>query len=73
MVIVVNDNCCCLEGHLLRVSYKQDWDPRVILLLPQTAVQPRSDSGSDGVKPLSQHRVFSSKPSDLMLYLLPDV
>ena len=41
---------------------QQDWDLRVILLLPQTAVKPRSDAGSDGVKPLGQHRALSSKP-----------
>ena len=41
---------------------QQDWDLRVILLLPQTAVKLRSDAGSDGVKPLGQHRALSSKP-----------
>ena len=42
---------CCLEGHLLWVRHKQDWDQEFILLLLQAAVLPGSDAGSDGVKP----------------------
>ena len=42
-----------LEGHLLQVRHKQDWGRGFILLLPQGAVLPGSDVGSDVVKPAS--------------------
>ena len=40
-----------LEEHPLQVRHKQDWDRGFILLLPQAAVLPGSDAGSDVVKP----------------------
>ena len=40
-----------LEGHPLQVRHKQDWGRGFILLLPQTALLPGSDAGSDGVEP----------------------
>ena len=46
-------NRCRLEGHPLQVTHKQDWGRGFILLLPQTTVLPRSDAGSDVVKPAS--------------------
>ena len=39
-----------LKGHPLRVRHKQDWGREFILLLPQDAVLPGLDAGSDGVK-----------------------
>ena len=39
------------EGHPLQVRHKQDWGRGFILLLPQTAVLPGSDAGSDVIKP----------------------
>ena len=47
-----------LEGHPFQVSHKQDGGSGPIFLLPQTAVLPGSDAGSDGVEPAS---VSSSK------------
>ena len=35
------------------VKHKQDWGRKFILLLPQSAVRPGSDAGSDGVEPAS--------------------
>ena len=42
-----------LEGHSLQVRDKQNWDRGFILLLPQVALLPGSDAGSDIVKPAS--------------------
>ena len=42
-----------LERYLLQVRHKQDWGRGFILLLPQAAVLPGSDTGSDFVKPAS--------------------
>ena len=49
--ICVCCHCCRLEKYPLPVRHKQDWGQGFILLLPQTAVLPRSDAGSDVVKP----------------------
>ena len=49
---------CHLEKYLLQVRHKQDWGRGFILLLPQAAVLPGSDAGSDVV---NQHWVLSSK------------
>ena len=38
------------KGHPLQVRHKQDWGQGFIFLLPQAAVLPRSDAGSDVVK-----------------------
>ena len=57
----------CLEGHSLWVSHKQDWGQGFILLLPQVAVLPGSDAGSDGVK------FCHPKSLGLVLHVVPDV
>ena len=44
-------HCRRLEKHLLRIRHKQDWGRGFILLLPQAAVLPGSDAGSDSVEP----------------------
>ena len=41
--------CHHLEAHPLQVRNKQDWDRGFIFLLPQAAVLPGSDAGSDVV------------------------
>ena len=41
------------EGYPLQVRHKQDWGRGFIFLLPQTAVLPGSDAGSDVIKPAS--------------------
>ena len=41
---------CRLKGHPLRVNHKQDWNQGFNLTLPQAAVLPEPDAGSDGVK-----------------------
>ena len=43
-----------LFGRALQVKHKQDWSPGFIYILPQAAVLPGSDVGSDGVKPASR-------------------
>ena len=40
------------EGCPLQVRHKQDWGRGFILVLPQTAVLPESDAGSDVIKPV---------------------
>ena len=40
-----------LERYPLQVRHKQDWGRGFILLLPQAAVLPESDAGSDVAKP----------------------
>ena len=42
-----------LKEHPLEVSHEQEWGRGFIFLLPQTAVLPGSDAGSDGVEPPS--------------------
>ena len=43
------------EGHPLQIRHKQDWGRGFILLLPQTAALPESesDAGSGVIKPAS--------------------
>ena len=41
------------EGHPLQARHKKNWGRGFILLLPQTAVLPGSDAGSDVIKPAS--------------------
>ena len=41
-----------LKGDHFQATHKQDWGRGIILLLPQTAVLPGSDAGSDVVKPV---------------------
>ena len=50
LVVVVRKG---LQGHPLLVRHKQDWGRGFILLLPQAAVLPGSDAGSDGVESAS--------------------
>ena len=52
MLIMITCHCHRhLEGYPLQVRHKQDWGQGFILLLPQAGVLPRSDAGSDVVKP----------------------
>ena len=51
-----------------RLQTQTGLGPRVYPLLPQVAVLPGSDAGSDVVKPASS---FVSKPSDLVLHVVP--
>ena len=43
---------CRLEGNLLRVRHRQDWDRGFVLLLAQATVLPGSGAVCDVVKPL---------------------
>ena len=54
--------CHRVEEHLLGIGHEQDWGRGFIPLLPQAAILPRSDAGTDDVK-----------PSDLVLHVVPDV
>ena len=60
----------CLEEHPLQVRHKQDWGQRFILLLPQAAVLPGSDSGSDVVKPVSSFVIQNRQTSCSMWCLI---
>ena len=51
-----------LEGHLFQVRHKLDWGQGFILLLPQTAVLPKSNAGSDVVKPASSFVIQIVRP-----------
>ena len=53
-----SDNCIyslssssSFEGYPLQVRHKQEWGRGFILLLPQTAVLPGSNTGSDVINP----------------------
>ena len=50
---ITNKSSSSFEGHPLQVRHKQDWGRGFILLLPQAAVLPGSDAGSDVIKPAS--------------------
>ena len=56
------------EGHPLQARHKQDWGRGFILLLPQTAVLPGSDAGSDVIKPASSFVI-----QNRVLHVVPDV
>ena len=60
-----------LKGHPLQARHKQDWGKGFIFLLPQAAVLPGSDAGSNVVKASIEFR--HPKPSDLVLHEVPDV
>ena len=51
------------EAHPLQVRHKQDWARGFILLLPQTAVLPGSDAGSDVIKPASSFVIQNRQTS----------
>ena len=51
------------EGYPLQVRHKQDWGRGFIVLLPQTAVLPGSDAGSDVIKPASSFVIQSRQTS----------
>ena len=51
-----------LERHPLQVRHKQDWVRRFFRLLPQAAVLPVSDAGSDVVKPASSFIIQTVRP-----------
>ena len=53
------------------VRHKQDWGQGFILLLPQAAVLPRSDAGSNVVKPALSF--YHPKLSDFVLHEVPDL
>ena len=50
---VTSSSSSSFEGHPLQARHKQNWGRGFILLLPQTAVLPGSDAGSDVIKPAS--------------------
>ena len=52
-------------------SFANNWGQGFILLLPKATVLPGLDAGSDGVEPALSF--CHSKPSDLVLHVLPDV
>ena len=51
------------EGYLLQARHKQNWGQGFILLLPQTAVLPGSDAGSDVIKPASSFVIQNRQTS----------
>ena len=53
----------CLKGHPLTIRHKQDWGRGFILLLPQAAVLPGSDAGSDVVEPASSFVIQNRQTS----------
>ena len=60
-----------LEHRRRRRRLETRLGPRFIFLLPQAAVLPVLDAGSDGVEPTSNF--FHSKPSDFVLRVVPNV
>ena len=52
-----------LEGHPFQVRHKQHYNRRFILLLPQTAVLPRSNAGSDVIKSASSFVIQNRQTS----------
>ena len=48
---LINISLSCLKRYPLQVRHKQYWGQGFILLLPQAAVLPESDAGSDVIKP----------------------
>ena len=52
-----------LEGYLLQVRHKQDWGRGFILILPQAAVLPGSDAGSNVIKPISSFVIQNRQTS----------
>ena len=57
-----------LKKYPLQVRHKWDWGRGFILLLPQAAVLPESDAGSD-----ASIEFCHPKLSDLMLHVVHDV
>ena len=53
----------CLKRHPLQVRHKHDWSRGFILLLPQAAVLPGSDVGSDGVVPATSFVIQNCQTS----------
>ena len=67
----LNDHRCGhSEGHPLQVRHKQDWGRGFILLLPQAAVLPESNAGSDVVKPPSSFDIQNCQTSCSMWCLM---
>ena len=54
---------CRLKRYPLQVRHKQDWGRGFILLLPQTAELPGSDTGSDVIKPASSFVIQNRQTS----------
>ena len=59
-----------LKGHPLQVKHKQDWGRRFIFLLPQVAVLPGSDAGSDDVETASSFVIQSCQTSCSLRFLM---
>ena len=62
-------NHCChrrLKGYPLQVRHKRDWGRGFILLLPQAAVLPESNAGSDVVKLISGFAIQNRQTSGSM-------
>ena len=51
------------EGYPLQARHKQNWGRGFILLLPQTAVLPGSNAGSDVIKPASSFVIQNRQTS----------
>ena len=62
-----NDLSSSFEGYPLQVRYKQNLGRGFILLLPQTAVLPESDAGSDVTKPESSF-VIQNHPTSCSMW-----
>ena len=61
--LLITSSSSSFEGYPLQVRYKQDWGRGFILLLPQTAVLPGSDAGSDVIKPASSFVIQNRQTS----------
>ena len=62
-LIFLSVRCRRLEGYPLQVRHKQNWGRAFIVLLPQAAVLPGSDAGSDVVKPASSFVIQNRQTS----------
>ena len=59
-----------LKRYPLQVRHKQDWGRGFMLLLPQAAVLPESDAGSDVIKPESGFVIQNRQTSCSMWCLM---
>ena len=64
------DTSLSFEGYQLQVRHKQDWGRGYILLLHQDAVLPKSDAGSDVIKPASSFVIQNRQTSCSMWCLM---
>ena len=63
LIFISSSSSSSFEGHPLQVRHKQDWGRGFILLLPQTAVLPKSDAGSGVIKPASSFVIQNRQTS----------